>query len=66
MARPLLYYITDRSQFPGDELARRVLRVLARYPREMCGPEYPGTMIKTDGCYSLSGGSVVLVCGSIE
>ena len=23
MARPLLYYITDRSQFPGDELARR-------------------------------------------
>ena len=27
MARPLLYYITDRSQFPGDELARRVALV---------------------------------------
>jgi thiamine-phosphate pyrophosphorylase len=24
MARPLLYYITDRTQFPGDELARRL------------------------------------------
>src|SRR3954454_5485579 len=27
MARPLLYYITDRNQFPGDELARRVALV---------------------------------------
>jgi thiamine-phosphate pyrophosphorylase len=24
MPRPLLYYITDRTQFPGDELARRL------------------------------------------
>jgi thiamine-phosphate pyrophosphorylase len=40
MHRPLLYYITDRTQFPGDEKARRQLLLEKIAEAARCGVDY--------------------------